>query len=120
MSYPCQYKNISSCNYVAFSGPDLMTHHTVVHGNFLMYGTENFLMVSNQVSNKSVMYGSQYNSIPSTSSEVAPNRPPEVKSKIENKSTDDVLAKYPCEHCNKKFRHKGKKLANNKKSSFIL
>ena len=93
MSYPCQ-----SCNYIAVNGADLMTHVSIIHGNFFIYNPAQY-----------------YSSFPSSSTShnhhhVLPNS--ETKPLVNDKPTttienDNLVGKYACEHCGKHFRHKG-------------
>ena len=108
-TYTCQ-----SCNYVAVNGPDLMTHTSMAHGNFFMAA------YNSQYYTQQLFYGShgQTNSVPPNTprqppiAPLAASRGGSTSSLTEGNSglllgNPDEVAKYDCESCGKKFRHKG-------------
>ena len=107
-TYTCQ-----SCNYVAVNGPDLMTHTSMAHGNFFMAA------YNSQYYTQQLFYGShQTNSVPPDTPR-QPSITPLAASGGGNTSSltkgnsglllgsPNEVAKYDCESCGKKFRHKG-------------
>ena len=97
-TYTCQ-----GCSYVTANGADLMTHTSMVHGNFFMAA------YNSQYYTQQYFHGGNSCAITPKSPDT---HPPTTTSQgdVLNEEKSDKLdedAKYDCESCGKKFRHKG-------------
>ena len=104
MSYSCQ-----SCNYVAANGPDLMTHTSMSHSNFFMATYTSQYYPQHLFPQQPLAVGGL-----NQEQQHIPSAPPTIQSPIlfekDPKSSQTIQndsAKYDCESCGKRFRHKG-------------